>query len=124
MTFYAATLVEVLIIELFVFGIWFKVLLDSIAVKEASVSSKKLILTSVGLVISSLAVSGIVAFRIYEALDHEPNLWAITSFYVLIAASGFMFLVSACIGRNNKLIKLFLLISLIWTVIAAYLGYN
>lgn len=116
MTFYAATLVELLIIELFVLVIWFRVLLEALASNDGSLSGKKVVLTSIGLVLSSVAVGGIMTFRIYELTAlRNPFVSIITIFYVTLAISGFLFMLSAAIGTNTKLIRMFASVSVIWT---------
>ena len=121
MNFYAATLVELLIIELFVFGIWFKVLLEAMRTRDGSMSAKKLLLTSIGLVLSSVAVAGIMGFRIYElTIVHRPFVWAIVTFYIMLAIGGFLFMLSATIGESTRLLKSFTVVTAIWTLVAFY----
>lgn len=127
MTFYSATLGELLIIEIFVFFIWAQVLLDAVKSNDHSLRAKKLLLTSLALVLSSIAVAGIMSFRLYELTVYfEPYIWAIVGLYVMLAVSGFLLMVSASIGQSTKTLKLFFVVSGLWTAYcfaATYFGW-
>jgi len=121
MSFYVGTVGELVIIEAFVFLIWLKVLFSAVSVKDGALAHKKLLLTSIGLVLSSAAVFGIMGVRIYE-LEHPLTgpLWAVSIFYVLLGSGNFILLVSASLGTNSKIIRAFLAVTVLWTLWVCY----
>lgn len=121
--FIIGTLGELILVELFVFYIWIKVLFEAVRKREPSIGHKKLLITSVGLVLNAAAIAGIIGIRIMQLLNHEwPFIWEVTIFYVMLALGGFMFIVSAAIGTNARLLRLFLIATAIWTTFIAYLS--
>lgn len=123
MNFYAATLGELLIVEAFVFYIWLKVLLSAVSVKDNTVTGKKLLLTSVGLVVTSIAIFGIMAARSAEYFFQARVMTAVTAFYAALAIGGFLFMVSAAIEHSFKQIKLFFLATGLWTAFYLYMAW-
>lgn len=117
MTFYVSTIGQLLIIEAFVFFIWCKVMFDSMKSGDGSLGHKKVLLTSIGLVISSAAVFGIMAVRLYET-EHDGVhvLWAVTLFYVMLAIGNFLLLISAALGTKSRIVYAFLTVSILWVL--------
>lgn len=127
---YIGTLGELIIIELFVLWIWIRVLLDTIRDKKVvsvttQTSYNKLFITSMGLVCNALAIAGIMVIRYLEmSVPNMPTLGALVVFYVLLAIGNFMFILSAAIGSNMKLVKVFIVITICWTAMLGYIGFN
>ncbi len=122
MNIYAGTLGQLVIVEGFVLYIWFKVLLETMRERDVKTptlrtSYNKLLLTSIGLVLNAAAITGIIGFRIYELLSGNwPFVWGITAFYVTLALGNVMFILSASIGSNMRLIKVFAVVTVLWTL--------
>ena len=124
MNIYAGTLGQLVIVEVFVFFIWFRVLIDALSSKDNSLTAKRLLLTSIGLVFNAAAITGIMIMRIYELLTNNwPFVWGIVAFYILLCAGNILFIVSACLGRNTKLLQAFLAVTGIWTAYVVYATY-
>jgi hypothetical protein len=127
MNLYVGTLGELIIVEAFVFTIWVRVLLDAIAIKNASVSARKLLLTSYGLVFNAFAIGGIMLVRAIQlSISGSPNntfIWPITVLYAILAVGNILFIISAAIGQKPQIIKMFILLSLTWCGICVYLSY-
>lgn len=111
---YAATLGELLIVEAFVFCIWLRVLILAIQSKDGTATGKKLLLTSIGLVVTSLAIFGIISSRAYEYFYRVPALAAVTACYVALTIGSFLFLLAAAIENSYKIIILFFMASAAW----------
>lgn len=106
---------ELILVEAFVFWIWIKVFIDAVKSRDGSISQKKLLLTSLGLVLNAVAIFGIMSFRLSALLTNQwPFLWGITAFYVMLSLGNFMFIVSASLGESTKMLKLFLFTTLAW----------
>lgn len=120
MTFYLGTLVELLIVEAFVFFIWLGVMRDAIGARSASLASKKLVLTSVGLVITSLAIFGIIGVRVAETYYKFNSLYAVNGFYVMLAVGSALFIIAAAIDKSFRMIWLFAATSFMWTAVYLY----
>lgn len=117
MNFYIGTLGQVIIVELFVLAIWLKLLFENIRDRTNTLLHRRLLLTSLGLVINAIAVVGIMSFRTYELiLGHWPYVPMVAIFFVLLGAGNFLFIVAACLGRGTNLIKGFVIVTLLWTV--------
>lgn len=123
MNFYAGTLVELVIVELFVLWIWVQVLIDTvrektIATRQLQTNYRKLLLTSIGLVCNAIAIVGIISLRIHELLTGNwPFVMAVAAFYIMLAFGSFLLILSAAIGTSMRLIKIFFIVSAIWTFI-------
>lgn len=117
MGFYMATLVELLIVEAFVFFIWLRVLTGAVRERDHSKVGKKLLLTSVGLVITSLAIFGIISVRVAEVYYKIDALFAVNGFYIALAAGSILFIISAAIENSYRIIWLFFGISAAWTAV-------
>ncbi len=121
MNFYAGTLGQLLIVELFVLWIWFRVLLETmnerdVTTRELKTSYRKLLLTAGGLVLNALAIAGVMMFRISEFLNSNwPFATGVVPFYALLVIGNFMFMLSACLGNNTNLLKIFAVVTAIWT---------
>lgn len=115
MTFYAATLGQLIIVELFVFFIWLRVLFWTIRDERESPRYLKLLTTSIGLVVSSLAVFGIITTRAAELIKQTEYMPSIMIFFIMLAIGNFMFLVSASIGNGWRQVQIFLAVSGVWT---------
>lgn len=124
MNIYAGTLGQLIIVELFVFFIWLRVLFDAVKAKENSVAQKRLLLTSLGLVFNAAAITGIMAIRVMQLIEDEwPFIWGIIAFYVLLAAGNILFIISACLGRNTGLLKAFVVVTVLWTIYVLWASY-
>jgi hypothetical protein len=124
MNIYAGTLGQLVIVEVFVFFIWVRVLLDAVKAKDNTLAAKRLLLTSIGLVFNAAAITGIMVMRIWELVTNNwPFVWGIVAFYILLAAGNILFIVSACLGRNTKLLQAFLVATFIWTAYVVYATY-
>lgn len=117
MSFYVATLGELLIVEAFVFFIWLKVFFNVASVKPDSLESRKILITSIGLLLTSLAVFGIIVSRVLELVYEHVYIIAITSFYVTLSIGNFMFMIAAAIENSFSQIKLFILITILWSML-------
>jgi hypothetical protein len=124
MSFYAATLVELLIVETFVFFIWLKVLMAAVRQRDNSAIGRKLMITSIGLVITSVSVFGVVAARVSEYYMKTNPILAVTGFYMAMAIGGFLFIISAAIENSYKLVIAFFVATAIWTLIYTYLTWS
>ena len=124
MDIYAGTLGQLVIVEVFVFFIWFRVLIDAVKAKDNTIAAKRLLLTSIGLVFNAAAITGIMIMRIWELMTNNwPFVWGIVAFYILLAAGNILFIVSACLGRNTKLLQMFLAVTALWTGYVLYAAY-
>ena len=125
MNFYIGTLGQLVIVELFVFWIWLKVLFETVKTRDtiSSLAHRKLLLTSLGLVLNAIAIGGIMGVRLQQlAIGFQPFTWAIVTFYVMLGLGNFMFIVSASIGSNLKLLKAFIVVTALWTIFIATIG--
>lgn len=122
MSFYLATVGELAIIEAFVFFIWYKVMLSAVEGNDGTLSQKKLLMTSVGLVLSSLAVFGIMGLRLYELQYGLTTLWPISVLYVMLATGNFILMISAALGKRTNLLKWFLLFTFVWTAFVLFVS--
>lgn len=124
MNLYAGILGELVIVEFFVFLIWLKVLLEVIKDKNGGLPIKRLLLTSLGLLLNAVAIMGIMAYRIYElVIGNWPFVWGIVVFYAVLTASNVLFIVAATLGKNPRLLQWFLLLSFLWVVFVTYMTY-
>ncbi len=127
MNVYAGTLGQLVIVELFVLWIWFQVLLDtmrdkSVTDRQTRTSYNKLFLTSLGLVLNSIAISGIMVVRAIELVAAQTYILPIVAFYVLLAVAAFLLILSASIGTSTRLVKVFVAVTVIWTAYIAFFG--
>lgn len=121
---YSGTMGQLVIVQFFVFWIWFKVMLEAIRTNDNSIINKRLVLTSIGLVLNSTAITGVMVFRIHELITgFWPFVWGVTVFYILMAAGGMCLIVAASLGTNARLLKAFVLVSVVWTIIVLYSSY-
>lgn len=124
MNVYTGTLGQLVIVEFFVLLIWLKVLFDVIRVNDNSVIGRRLLLTSLGLVLNAGAIIGIMSFRIYELIqDKWPFIWGIVAFYMMLACGNILFIVSATLGNNTRYLKAFVITTLAWSGFVFYLSY-
>ena len=125
MNIFVATVGELVIVELCVLWIWLKVLLDSLKSGSAALDHRRLLLTSIGLVFNSVAITGIMAFRLVEYLaKFWPFVPGIVACYILLATGNIMFIISAAIGSPNaRTLKVFILVTTLWTL-ACFIMYN
>jgi hypothetical protein len=125
MSFYAATLGEIFIVQIFVFIIWLKVLFEAMRSRDNSVSGRKFLLTASGLVINSLAIAAIMAFRFWELItNHWPYVPAISGFFVMLGVAGFLWIIGATIGQSTRLLKAFLVTSALWTALCLWVWFS
>lgn len=123
MSVYAATLGELIIIEGFVFWLWLQVLAKSIIARDGTAEAKKVLLTSIGLVLNALAIFGIISWRVYELVTgYWPFVWGVVAFYVMLAIGNVMFILSASLGGNLRLLKCFLLATGVWVCFCAFMA--
>lgn len=123
MSLYAGTLGQLVIVEVFVFWIWLKVFLETVKRGDnvTILAHRKLLLTSLGLVFNAIAIIGIMGVRIKQLVDESwPFVWSLVAFYVILAIGNFLFIVSASIGSNLKLLKWFIAATMAWTAIVVY----
>jgi hypothetical protein len=114
--FYAGTLGELVIAELCVLWIWFKVMIDALKSNDGTIINRRLVLISIGLVLNSVAITGVMAFRIHELITGNwPFVWGVVAFYLLMAAAALCLLVAASIGTSARLLKVFVLLTVLWT---------
>ena len=123
MSFHAATIGQLLIVEAFVFFIWLRVLVWAIKNEPPNPKYHKLLATSSGLVLTSLAIVALMVIRAIELFKGVTNDNAIVAAYCILAFGNFLFIVSAAIDNSWKQVRLFLLATAIWTsiYIASYL---
>ena len=120
MNFFAATLGQLIIVEIFVLTIWLKVFFATVKQKEDTVEYRRLLMTSLGLVLNAISISGMIAFRLYEyAVGLWPFVPGVVIFYVIMSIGNFMFIVSAVIGTDSKMLKIFLSVSVLWYIFVA-----
>ena len=117
MSFHAATIGQLLIVEAFVLIIWLKVFVYTIKNQPPNPQYAKLLTTSSGLVISSLAIFFLMVIRAYELYYQIEYKKLILACYAVLAFGSFLFIVSASIGNSWKQVKLFVLVSFAWTSI-------
>lgn len=126
MNLYVGTIGELVIIELFVVWIWFQVLLETMRDRNvfdrpSLTTYNKLFLTSLGLVLNAVAITGIMAIRFLELLDKPiPFLSLILICYIVLAFGNFMFILSSAIRSNMRLLKVFAAVTVIWTAIVFF----
>jgi hypothetical protein len=121
MSFYAAVLGEIFIVFVFVFIIWLKVLVEAIGAKDNTLSGRKLLITSSGLVINAFAVAGIMVTRAYELrIGAWPYVPYVSAFFVMLGIAGFLWIISASLGNSTRLLKAFLVVSGLWVSYCAY----
>lgn len=124
MNLYSGTLGQLVIVEAFVFYIWLKVLLDAVKQRDGSLAHKKLLLTSLGLVMNAAAIAGIMAVRIDQLLTNSwPFVWALVPFYVMLAVANFLLIVAASVGSNTRLLKLFFATTAVWTAYILFVSW-
>ena len=124
MDIYSGTLGQLVIVEVFVFFIWFRVLLDAVKSKGADIPHKRLLLTSLGLVLNAASITGIMTVRIYQLINlHNSFSWSIIIFYAVLATGNILFIVAACIGRSARLLKAFVLVTVLWTAFVLWSAY-
>ena len=115
MSFHAATIGQLLIVEAFVFFIWIRVFIWTLKDEPPNPQHAKLLATSSGLVITSFAVTALMLIRAVELYKEVDNDIAVIATYCLLAFGNFLFIVSASINNNWKQAKLFAIVTLIWT---------
>lgn len=123
MSVYAGTIGQLVIVEIFVFWIWLKVFFETVKRGEniSVLAHRKLLLTSLGLVLNAIAIIGIMGVRIKQLVDGSwPFIWSLVLFYVILAIGNFLFIASASIGSNLKLLKWFIFTTMAWTAIVIY----
>lgn len=124
MGIYAGTLGELIIVELFVFFIWLRVLVAAVRSKEDTVAQRRFLLTSLGLVFNAAAIAGIMTVRVYQLLVlGNPFSFAILLFYGVLAVGNILFIVAACIGRSATLLKAFVVVTILWTAYVCFASY-
>lgn len=115
MNFYAATLGELLIVEAFVFYIWLRVLGAAIQAKDFTGAGRKLFLTSLGLIVTSVAIFGIIGSRAFELYFHTSAIIAVTAFYTALIVGSFLFILAAAIENSYRIVILFFMATAAWT---------
>lgn len=122
MSFYAATVGELLIICTFGFVLWLKALIAAFVAKDqVSNTARKVKITSLGIVLVCLSVGGIMAYRVYElATGFWPFVWGIIPFYMLLGAGNICFIISATIGGDKRLFKWFVGATVVWTAYCVF----
>ena len=115
---YSGSLVTLVIVCAFVIAIWLRVLLDVVRSHDTTILGRRLLLTSLGLVLNAVAILGIMAYRIWELIqDRWPFVWGVVAFYVLLAIGNIMFILSASLGTKATLLKWFVITLAIWLFI-------
>lgn len=121
MNLIVGTIGQLVIVELFVFYIWLKVLLDTTKARDNSLAGRKLLLTSLGLVLNALALTGIMAYRLFELVTGNwPFVLGIVVFYVVLVIGNILFILSASIGGNQRMLKAFLVTTGLWLAYVVY----
>lgn len=116
--FILGTLGELILVEIFVFYIWLKVLIDAVKNREPGIVHKRLLMTSLGLVLNAVAIGGIIMIRVQQLVSGDwPFIWEVVVFYVILALANFMFILSAALGTNAKILKIFIGTTVIWTAV-------
>lgn len=115
MNFYAATLGQLIITEAFVFFIWLRVLIAALKSRDNSVYGRKLLLTSIGLVVTAIAMFGISASRSVEYFFGVRIVVAVTGFYSALVVGSFLFILSAAIENSYKIVLAFFVATGLWT---------
>lgn len=124
MNIYVGTLGELVIVEIFVFIIWLRVLIDASTAEAATISSKRLLLTSVGLVFNAFAITGIMVIRAFQLkAGLTPFIWPITVLYSVLAVGNILFIVAASLGQSPRLIKAFVVITVLWSIYVMFASY-
>lgn len=115
MSFHAATIGQLLIVEAFVFFIWLRVLFWAVKNEPPNTQFKKLVATSSGLVITSFAIVALMVIRAVELFNdvHHDNL--IIAAYCMLALGNSLFIVSAAIDNSWKQVRLLVLATVAWT---------
>jgi len=122
MGLFAGTMGQLIIVELFVLIIWIKVFTVSVKSRNPSLSYRRLLLTSIGLVLNAISITAIISFRLYEYVQGlVPFIWGLTVFYAVLALGNFMFIVSASLGTDGKMLKWFLVASAVWSSLVFFL---
>lgn len=125
MNFFIATVGELVIVELCVLWIWLKVLVDAVRNNGVTIAHRKLLLTSMGLVLNAVAITGLMAFRLVEYLtNHLPMITGIIICYTILVLGNILFIVSAAIGSDNmRTLKTFILLTIVWTISCGVMYY-
>jgi hypothetical protein len=117
MNFFIVTLGELIIIEASVLFIWLRVLFDVVRTKNSDLDHKRMLMTSIGLALNSLAIGGIMVYRVAEYLvGFWPFVPDIVSFYVMLGIGNVMFIIAAGIGGSTRALKSFLALSALWII--------
>lgn len=121
MNIYTGTIGQLIIVELFVLWIWFKVLIDAVKARDSSLNAKRLLMTSLGLVLNAVAIGGLMVVRLYQYYyTGMPYISGVIVFYVILAVSNFLFILSASIGKTPKLFYWFVATTVLWTLLTVW----
>lgn len=125
MNFFLALLGELVIVEICVLAIWLTVLFDAIKYRDATVAHKRLLMTSIGLVLNAVGVGGIIIFRAIEfAKGNWPFVPGLAALYAVVATGGLMFIIAASIGTTGRVLKAFIVSSILWAMFCLLMYYQ
>jgi len=116
MNFFVATLGEVVIVQVCVLAIWLRVLFGVTKVTNIDIEYKRLVLTSLGLVLNAAAIGGIILSRAYQfTTGNWPFVAGLSVLYGILSASGFLFIVAASLNGKLGILKMFFVLTFTWT---------
>jgi len=124
MTIYIGLVGELILVEIFVFLIWLRVLFDAVVLSEPTVAAKRLLLTSLGLVFNAFSITGIMTIRAFQlSMGTHVFILPISIFYTVLAIGNILFIISASLGESPRLIKAFVLLTILWAAMVCFLSY-